>query len=800
MIHLITLLLACTPDKGSPTDTGLDPYDVPVGPYAADIRWTSHGIPHIQADSYGSLGFGMGYAFARDHACVLADQVVRVRSERSRWFGEAYLDADLGWKALGVRQQAEDGWFEIEPEVQEMLVGYAAGYNRWLETGTLDERCAGQEWVQPITHIDLLSYYLALGLVGSGGVFVDAVGSAAPPTVAGASNVQRAPPPPLDLFAPILEPGMGSNGWAIGADRSESGGGLLLSNTHFPAEGERKWHESHLTIPGVLDVYGASLMGVATINLGFNQSVAWTHTVSMAPRFTMALLELDPADPTRYLYEGEYLDMKQVKVEAEVLQADGSLLTVERTLYESRWGPVINAPVLGWNELYAVSLTDANRNNLAMLGAWFDMNRASNLDEFEAVHRDKGGIPWVHTMAADSTGETLYIDSSSVPNWSQEAEARYPEWLSEQPLAELFDGYGVYTADGSDDTFDWVEEEGAWMPGLVPFEKMPRLRRTDFVFNSNDNHWLSNPEQPLEGYPMLYGSERTARDPRTRMNARYLAELGESSASGADNRFSLEEVEAAALGGRGILAEELLAEVVERCSSLTTVDRDGQEVDVQPACQALAAWDGTVTTQQVGPPVWREMLGSGVFATEDLFQAGGLMSVDFDADSPVDTPTGLAEEALIDQALAQAVLNLDAAGLDPGQTLGEAQFLAKQGQPLPMPGGSFYEGTIAIASWSGGNATLLQTEERGEVINETSDLTVGGYQMNYGNSFVLAVELGASGPRARAIMVYSQSDDPTSPYYQDQSELYPTEGMRDVAFTEEEITAALVESLTLTLD
>ena len=33
--------------------------------YAVEIRRTSHGIPHITAKDYGSLGFGEGYAFAQ---------------------------------------------------------------------------------------------------------------------------------------------------------------------------------------------------------------------------------------------------------------------------------------------------------------------------------------------------------------------------------------------------------------------------------------------------------------------------------------------------------------------------------------------------------------------------------------------------------------------------------------------------------------------------------------------------------------------------------------------------------------
>ncbi len=789
------LLLACRPKTTEPP--GPDPYDVQIGPYEATVRWTTWGVPHILAEEYGSLGYGMGYAFARDHACVLADQVVRVRGERARWFGAEHLDADLGWKALGLRAIAEEGWFSLDPEIQQTLVGYAAGYNRWLEEGTLDPRCAGQEWVQPIDHIDLLHNYLALGLVASSGLFVEEIGSAAPPTAASAG---RAAPPSLERFRPLREPGMGSNGWAIGAERSAAGGGMLLSNTHFPAEGERKWHESHLTIPGELNVMGASLMGVATINLGFNETLAWTHTVSMAPRFTLALLQLDPADPTRYLFDGEYRRMSRTTVQAEVLQPDGSVQTVSRTLYGTRFGPVLNAPVLGWNELYAVAIQDANLGNLAMLKAWFGMNRAADLDEFLAVHRDIGGIPWVHTMAADAQGRALYIDSSSVPNWSAEAEARYPQWLDEQPLAALFDGYGAVTVDGSSAVFDWVQEDGAWAPGLVPFDRMPRLERGDFVFNSNDNHWLSNPAEPLEGYPLLYGEERSPRDPRTRMNARYLSEAGPGSAAGEDGRFDLDEMEAAALSGRGILAEELRSQVVERCRAAPEVELDGRSLSLAEACESLDRWSGQARVEDVGAALWREFLGGGVFTEEDLFDAGGLMATAFDPDQPVDTPTGLSAEAPVAEALGRALLNLEAAGIGLDQPLGEVQFLRKQGQPYPVPGGSFFEGTIAIASYSGGNGTLLETERRAEVVNSTSDLTTEGYQMNYGNSYMLAVELLPTGPRARAVMTYSQSDDPSSPHFADQTAVYPTEGLREVAFTEAEIAASLEESLDLRLD
>ena len=57
------------------------------GGLQATIRTTSHGIPHIVASDFPGLGFGYGYAAAKENICVLADTYVTVNAERSRWFG-----------------------------------------------------------------------------------------------------------------------------------------------------------------------------------------------------------------------------------------------------------------------------------------------------------------------------------------------------------------------------------------------------------------------------------------------------------------------------------------------------------------------------------------------------------------------------------------------------------------------------------------------------------------------------------------------------------------------------------------
>ena len=51
------------------------------------IQRTEHGIPHITASTYEGLAFGTAYAYAQDNVCLLANQLVTVRGERSQYFG-----------------------------------------------------------------------------------------------------------------------------------------------------------------------------------------------------------------------------------------------------------------------------------------------------------------------------------------------------------------------------------------------------------------------------------------------------------------------------------------------------------------------------------------------------------------------------------------------------------------------------------------------------------------------------------------------------------------------------------------
>ncbi|MEO1272713.1 MAG: penicillin acylase family protein, partial [Myxococcota bacterium] len=403
---------------GGEEEACADPVEPPGRTYEATIRWTQYGVPHVTATDHGSVIFGQAWAVATDHVCTIADQIVRVRSERARYFGPGedgeHIRSDMGWRVLGVHDEAACRLGTLSAVSLEALHGYVAGYNAYIAQADLPEACAGAPWVKPIDAVDLYAYHIALAVQASGGVLLDFIADTRPPGASKPSQSRELPD--------LRDIGLGSNGWALGAEKTASGRGMVMGNPHFPWEGALRFHEIHLTIPGELDVYGAAPPGLAGgVILGFNKDVAWTHTVSNSSRLTLYTLDIAPDDPTAYLVDGEVVKMTRKDIAIEVLQEDGSLVTEERDYYYSTYGPIVNLGPVAWNSTLAVTYRDANINNDKLIDTWHALNRADSIAAVQAAHQEHTGIPWVNTLAADREGNTFYIDSTAVPNMSPEA-------------------------------------------------------------------------------------------------------------------------------------------------------------------------------------------------------------------------------------------------------------------------------------------------------------------------------------------------------------------------------------------
>ncbi len=753
------------------------------GPYHVTIRRTEHGIPHIVAGDFASLGYGYGYAFAQDAICPMADQYLTVDAQRSEFLGPngTYdfswtngtipdnLDSDLFWAKidkLGTVERLIDAPVDQggpEPDAKEAIKGYVAGYNRYLadvggSAGVHDPSCRGEPWVRPITELDAWRRFYQLTLLASSDFAIKEIPNAAPaapgPATTAALAAQRSAAEHPDVLKGRLDRrtnGMGSNAVALGKAATADGGGLLLGNPHFPWDGTARFYESQLTIPGQLDVAGGSLFGAPVINIGFTRGMAWSHTVSTARRFALYEVKLAPGDPHSYVVDGKTKKMTATTVTVQSRKSDGSLEPVTRTLYDTEYGPMVTSfaglPIFPWTVTSGYALYDANAENLGRLANHFlDTNRAQSVGELDTIERRWQGIPWVNTIAADSAGHAYYADIGSMPNLDDPKRKACDTALG----AQLDSAARVQVLDGGRGDCAPGVAPGAAAPGILPPSRQPSLVRDDYVTNSNDSYWLSNPQQPLEGYPWLIGDEKTQRELRTRLGLRIVQQrIDGTDGAGPRGSFTPQQLMDAVFNDRQYLGELWRDPLVAMCRANPTIEGSSGPVDVSGACPVLAAWNLRDDVDSRGALLFRR------FALRALNANGGPFTTPFSASDPVNTPRGLnTGNPDVEKALADAVTDVRSAGRALDVPLGDVQYEQRGDQRIPIHGGPDGSGdfNIVTAWW---------------------DPKRGGYPDIFeGSSYVQVVRPTGGCPDAHTLLTYSQSPDPTSPWFGDQTEMY----------------------------
>ncbi|MFU8820000.1 MAG: penicillin acylase family protein [Gammaproteobacteria bacterium] len=860
-VHMVAaaLLVGC----GSSSNNNNEPpvvvpppdfINAPAGGPEATIRRTTNGVPHIAAADLESATFGMGYAQAQDLVCYLADAFVKARSERARYFGPGpgniHIINDFSFIAQRIRSGAAAELAQMSPESRAMVTGFTAGYNKYVRDtapGDLPPECRNGPWVKEIAPEDLVAYFRIVAQFASGDLFsTGAVFIAVPP------GVDPSPVPVMANLDPgqlgvledtvmfarnaagaredYVDTGLASNAWGIGSEMSEGGSGALLANPHFPYTGMRRFYESQVTVPGYLNLRGAGLLGTPLPLIGFNERLGWSHTVSTSRRFMLYELTLKSGDNLTYIKDFAEKPITKETFEIEVNVGGPEPIRVQRDFYFSEYGPMLAADAVTGGGLPAWGVTgkaytyrDANANTNNLLDTWLQMGRASTLDEFQEVFKNCGSTLWVNSTYADADGNAFYIDSSSVPNLSLLAHSVIEFKRSSSAGYNSLFNAGLTLLDGNTSRDDWVEGE---CNGLVPFDGKPKLARRDFVQNSNDSYWSTNPAAPIEGFSPLYGPERSALSPRTRVGLFMLqnpTDPGPASTApaGQDGKFSAAELINVIHNNRSWYAEQFQAELVARCDAIGAGQVNlagGGSRTVDSACAVLKTWDGVYEQDSVGAHVFR------VFIADYRSKFGSTLTVPFDPANPVFTPStpqpidlnNLAADPLL-VSLAAGLERLDAAAIPYDARLGDVQtFQPSGGAP---PGGA----PVALGTeypWHGGDGIIDGTFNAIAVVNSsvaedtrlprlnppqiptTAGLSATpgeGWRMARGTSFHFGLEFTAAGPRAFGLLSYSQSTDPDSPFFDDQNRRYSDKDFRQFWFTEAEIAANVLPQGEITI-
>jgi acyl-homoserine-lactone acylase len=774
--------------------------------YRARIRQTEHGIPHITGKTFGDLGYGSGYMAADASVCTLVDTLITGRGQRSLWFGpKARYDDQVTLEASNLQVDAfvtdlrnrkvvekllADKVNGPGRQAREMVRGYVAGANRWLQDtlattkGVPDPACRhhaylrnGAKGLGRITELDLwYGVYLA-NLLASSGVFVKEIVDATPPSLTdpGIPDPDDLPIKAADLSAAekaALLDGLGrgsgnpfgSNATAIGGARSTTKRGMLLGNPHFPWRGRYHFTQQHLTIPGRYDVAGASLIGSPVVNIGWNKRVAWSHTVSTAYRFTP--YEYSLVGPTTYLTASGPRALEHRRVEVKVRKGDGTVGMVEEDLWRTQQGYVAESPatLMLWTPASVWAIRDANGEHLRTIDTFLEMGKARNVRDLLRRQDRAAGMPWVNTTAADRKGNALYADHSVVPN--------VPNALAQQCMTVvgqvLFQVAGLPGLDGTraGSSCAWRTDADAARPGIFGPANLPHVVRRDYVMNANDSYWTPNASVRLEGFARIIGCERCERTMRTKMVTRYVEDrLARNGGTGKESPRSLRSHQ----HQNRLRAAEVMSagnDLVELCNATGRTT----------ACAVLAAWDRRSTRRSVGTHLFEEFL--------ERAPADSLWEVPFNAADPFNTPRDLAEgNADVQAAMRAAIDHLRSRGVPLDARWGSLQVAGDRGaKPIPLGGGMGDEA---------GNANALAS--RNPVQN------AGRYKaITYGSSHIQAIAFKRKGRvQARTILTYGQYENPRSPWSQDQTRMFSRGRWVSFPFTAAEIARQLVRTLTL---
>lgn len=794
-----TMLAAACGDSAETTSTTPSPGD---SRYDATVTRTTMGIPHITAADFGSLGYGYGYVFAEDNLCVFLEDLVTIRGERSRYFGPdgSYpirsnstntnnVDSDFFWKLMATEAVVDNLRSTASDDVRAATAGYVAGVNRYireLQAGAHPGRhaaCNDAEWLQLLTEDDLYRRYYRLSVIASASALSTEIATAQPPVLsagkqqtmseASAAQALQAALPQLDrstLPYPFGGPlKFGSNMYALGAEATTTGQSMVFGNPHFPWNGTERFYIVHLTIPGTADIMGASLFGVPAVLIGFNDHLAWSHTVSTAYRFSIYHLSMNPLNPLQYFYEGELRDLEAVPLEIEVLEDDGSLSTQSRTLYRSHYGPMMEMtvsgiPVLGWDNLRGYAIRDANAENDRLLDQFFAWDKAQSLSEFKRLQGEILGIPWVNTVASGPGEGVYYGDVTVVPNVPDNMAADCLPPILGPVVNSLVPGLPFLQGNRAD--CEWRTDDDAPAPGIFGPSNLPTLERSDWVHNCNDSYWLTHPEEPLTGFARVIGDEEAERSLRTRLCILQIQRRLDASDGRPGTGFDLDTLQDI------VLSSQIYSAQLARDTALADLcDDSNTEV-----CAALTAWDGSDNLDAAGGHVWREFF-RGARSASDLW------TTPFDVNDPVNTPRDLnTGSSDVQQAFSDAQALIESLGIAADAALGTLQHSGVNdagGSQIPVFGGEGFEGAFTIAS--------------------SSTLSENGYPVTFGNSYIQSVTWDANGQvQAEGFLTYSQSTDPANPHYSDFTQAYAAKQWQRLPFSAAAIAEDRIEQYRLT--
>ena len=213
----------------------------------------------------------------------------------------------------------------------------------------------------------------------------------------------------------------------------------------------------------------------------------------------------------------------------------------------------------------------------------------------------------------------------------------------------------------------------------------------------------------------------------------------------------------------------------------------------------LANWDRRFNLDARGAVLFREWLTR--YHYNETYLGRELFDVPFNPAKPLTTPFGLKNPDRALDKLAEAATLMVEAGVPLDTPLGEHQRGYRMNEIFPIHGGNRREGVanlqVSATRYSNPTETPIYTGSD-TFVADSESLSETGYNVVHGSSFIMTLAYTDEGPEAQAILSYSQSGNPYSDYFSDQTALYRDKMWRDILFSPQDVSRDAISVKTIT--
>lgn len=580
------------------------------------VQYDDLGVPHIFAQNDYDAYFTQGFVTARDRLWQMEFQTHAAAGRVAEIVGERALELDRFNRRMGMGYGAEKAVEAMmaDPKSREIVEAYTAGINAWISQLTpakypIEYKLLGyapEPWT-PIKCAYLLKQMtstLAMGaddlrmsniLKKYGSMMVnnlfpdyptredpiipsgtkwDFKPLAAPPVPKETPEQQKLLAMGASSFDAGLvrhDPSIGSNNWAVGAEKSATGYPILANDPHLTLSLPSIWYQIQLVTP-TMNVYGVSLPGSPGVIIGFNKNVAWGVTNVGADVLDFYTIKFKDNQYTAYWHDNQW---KATRHRIERIKVKGKPDVVD-TVYYTHHGPVVytaGAKPFRSNIPTGHAARWIAHESANDLWCFYLLNRARNYDDYVKALAYYGA-PAQNFVFADNS-KTIAISPNGL----------FPLKWKDQ---------GKFLLDGTNPAYDWQ--------GWIPAGHNPRVKNPSRGFVSSANQFSTDPTYPYYLNWQFSPAERGRRI-NQRLTAMQRATV-DSLRSLQNDNFNLRAADALPAWLPAIQTNRLTKEQAE---ALDVLKRWNYRNDVD----AIGASIFTVWSEQLMDAIWKDDFDGG---------------------------------------------------------------------------------------------------------------------------------------------------------------------------------------------